>query len=434
MLNVNNLSAGLIAVANTADAGPTQLETAYDGLVYYVNTSGRLKTIDPCTDGVLASPVATVLSKNSGMFPQTLYLLPDQRDDENDALASGMANPTIGKVRVDMQTLSTTVVGNVYNCNALTLSVSIVGAVDVQVTLTPTNSAGTPTGSAVCSTGWRTGPPEEIKSMCEYYLANAANAGYYQLKIEARGLCGQITTFTGRILVSALTAASAGFQFNPCSGILVDPTTTSQAVPAEVGVYAAGINLSFSTGMATSYQVKFEQYDTGSGTLVPIGNFINIAGQPSGTAGFSYLANLAGLGAGYFTPGNPGYNKIHRITLTLANQCGVSAPLTGYFRPSNLSCRSVASTGPVKPAVSVFPNPLGQGTGHVTFTLPRAQRASLSIVDGLTGQEKMLLLRDAPRPAGSQTLEFDAATLPAGVYLYRLVTDEVQVGRILKTE
>ena len=66
---------------------------------------------------------------------------------------------------------------------------------------------------------------------------------------------------------------------------------------------------------------------------------------------------------------------------------------------------------------SAYPNPFTSRT-TLSFTLPRVEDIHLAIYDML-GREVAVLV-DGTRPAGAQTITFDAAELPSGVYLYRL--------------
>lgn len=68
-------------------------------------------------------------------------------------------------------------------------------------------------------------------------------------------------------------------------------------------------------------------------------------------------------------------------------------------------------------ALHNFPNPV-TGATTIGFSMPRAGRATLSLFDPM-GREVASVL-DETRTEGEQRVSFDASTLPAGVYLYRL--------------
>jgi hypothetical protein len=64
-----------------------------------------------------------------------------------------------------------------------------------------------------------------------------------------------------------------------------------------------------------------------------------------------------------------------------------------------------------------YPNPFNPST-TITFELPRASHVSLCAYNTL-GQLISVLV-DENKPAGVFSAQFDAATLPSGVYFYRL--------------
>lgn len=73
---------------------------------------------------------------------------------------------------------------------------------------------------------------------------------------------------------------------------------------------------------------------------------------------------------------------------------------------------------------SAFPNPLSART-TIGFELPVAQDVTLKVYDVL-GREVATLI-DGVRQAGPQTVEFDASSLPSGVYVYRLEAGSTQL-------
>ncbi|GAA4351242.1 hypothetical protein GCM10023185_09740 [Hymenobacter saemangeumensis] len=422
----------LATVVGGADASETQMELAYDGLIYYVNTSGRLKTINPCDLIIATSPVTTTLDKTA-KFWGSMYLLPDQLDGENYQYVPNTAAPYVNSARIDNQFFTMGTTRNLYTCNPLALQASLLGVEEVRLSLYASNSAGA-VGALICAEPWVRALPATVKTACSSYLANPANAGqYYVVKLEGRSVCGTVVQQSGRYFLNSLVPASVSLQFNPCTGMGILASSTSAAQPAEVGMYGGGIDVAFGAGTYTNYQVDFEEYLPASGTYVARGLTVygtNTSGTNPTTIALSLLANQADLGTGYFAPGGGGNNKIFRITVTVSNQCG-AVTLQGHFRPSNPNCRP--APGPTGSSVSVYPNPLQRGPGQFTFTLPTTQRVSLAIVDALTGCERLVLLQNSAYSAGTHTLKFDGSSLPQGVYIYRFVADtDTQTGRILQ--
>lgn len=66
-----------------------------------------------------------------------------------------------------------------------------------------------------------------------------------------------------------------------------------------------------------------------------------------------------------------------------------------------------------------YPNPFS-GTTSVTFRVPEDMDASVRVYD-LLGRE-VAVMADGHFPAGSHSLEFSAADLPEGVYMYKLIS------------
>lgn len=64
-----------------------------------------------------------------------------------------------------------------------------------------------------------------------------------------------------------------------------------------------------------------------------------------------------------------------------------------------------------------YPNPFNPST-TISFTLPKEEFVSLKVMN-ILGQEIAVLV-EGLRPAGAQSVAFDARDLPSGVYLYRL--------------
>ena len=84
---------------------------------------------------------------------------------------------------------------------------------------------------------------------------------------------------------------------------------------------------------------------------------------------------------------------------------------------------------------SNYPNPF-QETTQLTFDLPWQARVRVEVID-VTGR-RVLSVPESDMTAGwSKNIELDGATLPAGLYLYRVIADSptepsVQVGRFVR--
>lgn len=74
-----------------------------------------------------------------------------------------------------------------------------------------------------------------------------------------------------------------------------------------------------------------------------------------------------------------------------------------------------------------YPNPFNPAT-NITYALPATQRVSLKVYDVL-GREVATLINNEVVAAGSYTISFNASSLASGVYIYRLVGENMTVTR-----
>ncbi len=78
--------------------------------------------------------------------------------------------------------------------------------------------------------------------------------------------------------------------------------------------------------------------------------------------------------------------------------------------------------------IGAYPNPFARST-EIGFSLEQAAKVSLTVYD-VRGRE-VAVLADGTMEAGQHSITFDAASLPSGVYVYRLTTGaQVETGRI----
>ncbi|MDR9419106.1 T9SS type A sorting domain-containing protein, partial [Gracilimonas sp.] len=74
-----------------------------------------------------------------------------------------------------------------------------------------------------------------------------------------------------------------------------------------------------------------------------------------------------------------------------------------------------------------YPNPFNPTT-QISFTLPQAQQVTLKVYDML-GREVATLANRENFSAGSNTINFDAANLSSGIYIYRLTAGDISMTR-----
>lgn len=75
-----------------------------------------------------------------------------------------------------------------------------------------------------------------------------------------------------------------------------------------------------------------------------------------------------------------------------------------------------------------YPNPFNPAT-NITFILPESGFTELKIFD-LLGREVATLI-DGRKSAGEHTVQFNAASLSSGIYIYRLSTDNSSINRVM---
>jgi plastocyanin len=118
------------------------------------------------------------------------------------------------------------------------------------------------------------------------------------------------------------------------------------------------------------------------------------------------------------------------VTVTTEPVAGtpVTDPDGAVFVVEEAEALFASSQAAPVPAVAVHPNP-AQGTTTLRFALAAPAEVRLAVYDAL-GREVAVLV-DGALAAGSHAAVLDGASLPAGVYVYRLATgDRVQSGRL----
>jgi hypothetical protein len=73
-----------------------------------------------------------------------------------------------------------------------------------------------------------------------------------------------------------------------------------------------------------------------------------------------------------------------------------------------------------------YPNPFNPSTS-ISFIIPKAAHVGLKIYN--IGGNEILTLLDEFRDAGSHTINFDAGTLPSGVYIYKMQAGEYEAAK-----
>lgn len=154
---------------------------------------------------------------------------------------------------------------------------------------------------------------------------------------------------------------------------------------------------------------------------------------PRGT--FSVNAYRPGETSPFYSSSQPGADEPSYFTaVILGDQTGFDVDVFNEMLPIEQAFDPSASV-PVIAAESLglrnFPNPFA-GATTIDFSMPRPGRASIALFDPMGRQVASII--DEIREAGPQSVTFQADGLPAGVYIYRLRTDDVQsAGRMVVT-
>ncbi len=116
------------------------------------------------------------------------------------------------------------------------------------------------------------------------------------------------------------------------------------------------------------------------------------------------------------------------LTVTTSNPSPVSQ--LPFFRLFFLDTETDASTAPQPVTLRLhqnYPNPFNPTT-VISFDLPIAMPVTLHVTDAL-GRDVAVLADHVMLEAGTHSLNFDAAGIPSGVYLYSLKTDDTVLSR-----
>ncbi|MFM2283070.1 MAG: hypothetical protein RL222_574, partial [Bacteroidota bacterium] len=332
------------------------IERYKDGFMYVVSNTGILGKLNTTTNTIAASGITQIMQGN-GAIPSLYgapYTLPDQIDGENYNYFFGVA-AAVPAFQINTNNVSCATATLFYNCNAITLNNNSTGATQYQLTLTPTNSAGSPTGGAIYTSAWLTTCPTDLKNLPGTngtWLAT--NTGYFKLNILEKNSCNtqsanyciflQIATTPGPTENLTIYGKNST-NYNPSQNI---------ASPILVGCYSLGMSIGTgglgTTNNITGYQYKIEEVNCSTGAVLSIlYNGPTVAVTTTGaipTVNFNQ-ATING-NTGYF-----GQNcatltgKCYKLTLVVSNPCGTITDWS-YFKIDNPPYYRMASTKDVE--------------------------------------------------------------------------------------
>lgn len=126
-----------------------------------------------------------------------------------------------------------------------------------------------------------------------------------------------------------------------------------------------------------------------------------------------------------------GDDNLDSVTKLKNITAGIQSSAKGLFAPTRILPSNTPPPSFVLGFDQNFPNPFVEST-TLRYSLPQSMRVRLAVYD-ILGRELDLLV-DAQQDAGVYTIEFDAADLPAGLYLARIKLDHLRfTKRMVKT-
>ncbi len=422
------------------------IENAKDGYMYVVSNTGILGKINTSTNTVAPSGISQIMQSN-GYQPSLYgnpYTLPDQIDGDDYTYFFGipLAAPsfTINSTAVNCSTSTL-----FYNCNAITLNNNSIGATQYQLTITPTNSSGTPIGGAIYTSAWLATCPADLKNLPGTngtWLAT--NTGYFKINILEKNSCNtQSAAYCIFLQIATTPGATENLTIYGKNSTNYNPSQNI-ASPILVGCYSLGMSIGTgglgTTNNITGYQYKIEEVNCATGAVLsPLYNGPAIAVTTTGaipTVNFNQ-ATING-NTGYF-----GQNcatligKCYKLTLTVSNPCGSTTDWT-YFKIDNPPYYRIASAkneeeiSVIKNSFTIFPNPIKDKL-IVSYYLENEKNVNLQLFD-FSGNEVINVSEQNWSALGNHTIEINTNDLPSGIYFYRADMDKLYSGKIIKIQ
>jgi hypothetical protein len=235
----------------------------------------------------------------------------------------------------------------------------------------------------------------------------------------------------------------ANYRLSPIDGTisatdtnLAYATTDANAnATPNIGAVAYTNSVAGTTATATtlynydlSLNILTTQNPPNNGTLNTVGASGITANATASSLDMDIYSSAAGTNTAYLVanPGTTANTNFYTVNLTTGATTLVGAIGNG------LAARDIAVAGPagvvtavreradLAAGVSLYPNPAHSST-TLTFTLPRAGRAELSVFDN-TGRRVATQQAEA-LPAGQQTLSWNTGAVKPGLYFVRLTVD-----------
>ena len=207
-------------------------------------------------------------------------------------------------------------------------------------------------------------------------------------------------------------------------------TSPNNILPGDaVSAYGVSLSGSYSTGYVDNYQIKVDQVDCTTGTVLTA-NVVNTpvttvtSGNPANISAVSLNSKSSPLG--YFT----NHGGCFKITYTVTNACGPSTQ-TGYFNsdPSVFRLAGIAAT--TYNTTGIYPNP-SNGITNVVFSVNEDKIINCTL-NNLQAGASYTVFENQSATKGINQVSFDTSTLPAGLYVYELNdgSNTFQTGKLV---
>lgn len=437
------------AITSSAIYNYSFIEMAKNGKMYVVSNTGKLGEINITANTVAASANTTTMYCNAALSPSSPlggnpYLLPDQIDGENYNYFFGVAQAT-PSFKINNTTVNCATSTLFYNCNAITLNNNSTGATQYQITITPTNSAGTAIGGAIYNSAWLTTCPTDLKNLPGTNGAwLASNTGYFKIAVLEKNSCNvQSASYCIFVQIATTPGPTENLTIYGKNSTNYNPSQNI-ASPILVGCYSLGMSIGTgglgTTNNITGYQYKIEEVNCSTGAVLStLYNGPTVAVTTSGaipTINFNQ-ATING-NTGYF-----GQNcatligKCYKLTLVVSNPCGTATDWTyfkidnpPYYRTANPNVKTDEVI--TKNNFSIAPNPF-VNQFNIQYYLDENNKVNVQLFD-FTGKEVLNLSNDTWNEKGNHSIEINTNDLPKGMYIYRIQADEVRTGKIIKAD
>jgi hypothetical protein len=401
-----------------------------------------------------------------------VYTLPDQLDGENYNVFTTTPYTYLDYCTVNEGPVKSTdgapcQFNEVYNCNPINVEAffniedpnvceSYFDINEVAADCTPLSGSGIYFNCYNCGGEFIGGDNPwkyDLRGFSDGFLSLYTHTGYFKVTWHIVDCCGNHSSkvmyirILGAIVNINLkiykTAAPAGW-FAPSTNI---------AMPVNVGSSSIGYEVSQSSGNITGYNALIQEVDntgvvSGAGTIynqtftmnninaIGIQNLNSLCVPASvwpSNPGFGGCVNTNPASTGYFgywsyTNALYSYNKYYKITVTLFNECSSSSAFSYVYvnsignRPANVTSLQAEEQN-VSP--SIFPNP-ATNEMFISATGSKVEPFNLELTDMMGRTVLKFSGRSGPDPQS-----VDISTVPAGVYLWKYVSDgNSNVGKV----